>query len=131
MLANITLDEASLIIGHRHITKTKEMARALRNLGYVADRRLTRIYFKRGEIMKVKQQPCKVGIVKAVPFYSKVWKRHGNWRWVVKAGSKICDPGLRAPVGLHFYMKNVLRLTSFMEVRLKERKVIRGSQRPR
>jgi hypothetical protein len=131
MLANITLDQACEIIGHRHITGTREMARALRNLGYLADGRLTRIYFKRGEIMRVKQQPCKVGIIKAVPRYSRVWKRHGHFRWVVKSGSKICDPGLKAPVGLTFYIENVLRLTAFMEVRLKERKVIRGSQRPR
>jgi hypothetical protein len=99
LVAGITLDEAVHVVGHKHSTKTREIVRAMRALGYTCPDTLQRI-----------ERPP-LAIAKLVD----TRRPRSSWHWVVCFGPYTID-GLP---GDPLTMPDV-RITSYLPLRRSE-----------
>ena len=95
------LKEIFKIIGHKHGTKTRELAKVLRKLGYTCPYRL-----------KILKQKPKLAIAKLKH------KLRRGWHWVVIDGDKIYD-GVNGIKSGKVKWKRGYKLTSYLPIEKK------------
>lgn len=103
MLTGASLRKVINLVGHKHGTKTKELAKVIRRLGYDCGDRLVR--FKNSLRLVTVER----ALLKLTPPEGR------NWHWVVWADHKVYDPCHHEPIdSVHCYISG--RVTSFLEV---------------
>ncbi len=100
VIAGITLEEAIKVVGKKGCTKTSDLVKALRKLGYKCPDRCQRLK---------KSPPLAIGHLKNP-------ERASGWHWVVIDGKKIYDGINGTPDGTGVRWKPGWKLTSFLPI---------------
>lgn len=106
MLTGASLSKVINLVGHRHGTKTKELTKVLRRLGYDCPDRLRHAKDLEQALRKVERALVKI-----------TWEQTRAWHWVAWAEELIFDPGSESPLGnfeLYRYLGG--RATSYLEI---------------
>ncbi len=107
MLTGSSLRRVVNIIGHEHGTRTKELAKAIRRLGYDCDDRLRRTRDLDGSLEKVSKALVKLK-----------FENRRNWHWLAWIDGTVYDPSFTQPESNFSRLRNYLaRPTSYLEVR--------------
>jgi hypothetical protein len=106
MLTGASLSKVINLLGHRHGTKTKELVKVIRRLGYDCPDRLHHVKGVRYALASVERALVKIS-----------WEHTSSWHWVAWADDLIFDPGSENPLGnfsLYEYLGG--RATSYLEI---------------
>jgi|GEM_PF-3231900 len=106
MLTGSSLKRVLYIVGHDHGTKTKELALAIRLLGFDCRDRLRHVKHVVKHLYKTDRALVKLTI-----------KHSSSWHWVAWIENKIYDPSKSYPVSLFSSIDNErIRPTSYLEI---------------
>lgn len=94
-LAGITPERAIELVGHRKGTRTKELVRVFRSLGFVCANRLYPLRSRRVEDLGPSLLKLTI-------------ERRAGWHWIAWTGTELYDPAPDLPV--------VGRVTSYLEI---------------
>jgi hypothetical protein len=106
MLTGATLSKVINLVGHRRGTKTKELVKVIRRLGYDCPARLKHVKDLDKALYEVERALVKI-----------TWDHTRGWHWVAWADGLVFDPGSENPLGnfsLYGYLGG--RATSYLEI---------------
>lgn len=109
MLCGVSLERAIQLVGRKEGTRTKELAHAIRKLGYHCESRLTVL----GE--NVNWLMAQENMLVKMTNYDDQGKRVRNWHWVVVHDRKVYDPA-SFDVLSRFHTVIMGRPTSYLQV---------------
>lgn len=106
MLTGSSLRKVINLVGHEHGTKTRELAKVLRRLGYDCPDRLRHVKDLEASLRRVERALVKI-----------TWKHVRGWHWVAWADGVVFDPGYSVPLGsFSSFSYCGGRATSFLEI---------------
>ena len=88
MLTGESLSKVINLVGHRHGTRTRELVKVLRRLGFDCPDRLKHTKKIEAALSKVSRALVKIK-----------WDWRSSWHWVAWADGLIFDPGYSVPLG--------------------------------
>jgi hypothetical protein len=108
MLCGVSIERAVGLVGKKFSTKTKELARACRKLGYHCDSRLSVIGQNYNWLLAQENMLVKI-----------TWDHASSWHWIVVHDRVIYDPDDPNVITTGFGVYNLLggRPTSYLEIR--------------
>lgn len=106
MLTGATLRRVINLVGHEHGTRTKELVRVIRRLGYDCDDRL-----------RAPRDLAKELADKPRALVKLTFDTRSTWHWLAWADGKVYDPSLVEAWSLEAYLQITSRPTSYLEIR--------------
>ena len=107
MLTGVSLRKVINLVGHGRGTRTKELVKVIRRLGYDCDSRLRHAKKLEEKLVRVDR-----ALVKLTISFQK------NWHWLAWADGKVYDPGSEKPLRVSDVFGSLLtRPTSFLEIK--------------
>ena len=106
MLTGASLSKVINLVGHSHGTRTRELIKVLRRLGFDCPDRLKHSKKLEAALYRVERALVKI-----------TWAETSSWHWVAWADGLIFDPGSESPLGnfaLYRYLGG--RATSYLAV---------------
>lgn len=106
MLTGVSLSRVVNLVGHNHGTRTRELVKVIKRLGFDCPDRLKHSKELEAALYKVERALVKI-----------TWADTKSWHWVAWADGLIFDPSSESPLGnfsLYRYLGG--RATSYLEI---------------